>query len=180
MYRIIIERSCMVNNDEWVFYSPKPIDRETVHNWADSPKLVLCREVYQQEIDAGLDTPSGMNEVFDEKVPEITSLIDAFFRVRERIQFWHNCSGSMDKAVAHEAAQYYDCMSGGVPKYVISVLVYAITSLELDLSTGVYPGKNGWNTLGDFLEDVQGVPKLDEAIIKLFPAKFLSFTPQIE
>lgn len=164
-YRNVVERSNMINNDEVAIYTDHPLEFDS--NTPD--KLVFSRPVYQEEIDDGLKLLLSPISCFDEEIHESTRLMDSFFRLKIRLAgFKEAFQQSWTKAIAHYIAfNYYDCMSGGMSRFDIVILKYALSVLpDIDLSEEVYPGKkdglNSWYTLADFLDDVKEVPSLDE------------------
>jgi len=184
MYRTVIERSSMTNNDEAVCYKSSPITYKDVP--VHVGHLVFCRPVLQTEIDAGLDL-SFKGSSWDEKVSDITRLLDAYYRICQTGEFWitvwkdAKVQPSLSKFLSHEMAnQYYDCMSGGCPTWILSILVFLAQDPSVDKDTPVYPGKtdstgdggiddlSGWYTIADFLEDAKGhnVPDFGEIFTK--------------
>ena len=158
----------MSNNDEHVIYSPTQWDRK------QDRQVVLSRLVTQNEIDAGLDTKN--QSLFGKKEPEITRLIDSLYRIQDRIKFWFKIKNDLGQAIAYIVSQdYYDCMSGGMDKYVASALIFAMHENNVNMDTQVYPrmteeeGEDSWYTLQDFCEGMKDVPDFYEEVIKNFP-----------
>jgi len=151
IFRTVFELSPMCNNDEWVIHSETPVDRQK-----DS-RMVMCRPVYQIEIDDGLKVELGLRQRLGSE-PEITTLIDAFWRVRDGVvsaMSW----GDLAHAIAHHVAYtYYDCMSEGMPLFQPVVIRMICEQCNVPLDTPVYPKMDNpeddtWYTLADFLGD---------------------------
>lgn len=164
IYRIIVEKSPMSNNDEWIYYSKEPISKNECRNG----KLVLCREVFKQEIEAGLKIQSAQS-CFEYQPPDVTLLLDAFFKVSDHVGFWMK-SGAFDgdpaAILAHQIYyDYYDCMSGGCGKFVLSVYRYLIQSVKIDDKTEIVPGYDGVAiTFADFLKDTSHIVDFEHAV----------------
>ncbi len=164
LFRNIVERSAMTNNDEWVSYTDSPMSPGD----AAPHKLVISRPVYGFEVDAGLAIEGGsLWDMVDE--PDATRLADALWRVKAAFDGYARAGmfgGDMAKAVVHEITfGYYDCMSGGCSTYVLSILRYACEEFNVSGDTNVYPGgPNGWYTISDFLEDTKGMPDIREVM----------------
>ena len=125
--------------------------------------LVLSRPVYRFEAEAGLDIRDG--DRFGRRDPDETLLADAVWRLRERFAFYAECGMGIDRALVHYIAYgYYDCMSGGMPKYEVSILRAACEEFGVPGETEVYPGRERWHTVSDFLLDAAGAPDARAAI----------------
>jgi len=161
LFRNIIERSAMVNNDEHVFYTSQSMTPDEAH----PIRLVISRPVYDVEIDAGLDTKKG-GDMLGRDEPDVTRLIDAYWRVKAAFSGYARMSFDPDKAVIHHIAyNFYDCMSGGCPEYVVSIMRYACAEFGVPGDAEVYPGgDNGWHTVADFLAETDGAPDLRDVI----------------
>jgi hypothetical protein len=134
---------------------------EKVH--ARGFKLAICREISAQEVEDGLLTNP-------DKPPESTLFLDSLGKIIPGLSFYVTASKSFVKAVAHEIAYaYYDCMSGGCPKYMMAAYRWLIIHFDLDRKTEVYPGENGWYTFADFIETCDGseIPDFEETAKKL-------------
>ena len=164
MFRTIFERSNMINNDEAVIYT----EEEHLTNPPRYGRLVFSRPVHPMEIEQGLI----MRDCYKigEKPPDITRLLDSAYRmkiIRERCEVF-----GMDviKSLAwYISYSYYDCMSGGMDQFDISVAKWAIKLLNVPMDVPLYPGKNGtgldgWFTIGDFLKDNESVPSLESLL----------------
>lgn len=159
LFRTVVERSSMANNDEWVRYTDRPLAPED----SGPARFVFSRPVYAAETDAGLVAEDG--SLFNRREPEITRFIDAVWRVRD----WFPGAvdlfgGDVGKAIVHRIAyNYYDCMSGGMPKYVVSLMRWACEEFGVPGDTEVYPGPDRWNTISDFLADTADAPDIRAA-----------------
>lgn len=194
MYRIIVELSCMANNDEISFYSEEQASHDTVKSLKrspfDDPRLVLCRPVFSQEVDAGLDiTKRGSR--FDENVPEVTNLLDAFFKIKNDVDFWTSVANGKLRMTPsaflarHIGNAYYDCMSCGMPGMEAAICAHLCEHPSVNLDELVYPGKNPgdgepseetWYTLGDWLAETrksEGVQRVRLELARLLATKRL-------
>lgn len=154
LFRSVVERSSMVNNDEHVLYTRRAMEA------GDTPaRLVFSRPVYGLELSAGLAAEDG--GLFGRREPEATSLIDAYWRVKSTFDGYASAGmfgGDLGKAIIHYIAyHYYDCMSGGCPTHVLSILRHACEEFGVDGAAEVYPGDDGWTTIADFLAETAGV-----------------------
>lgn len=161
LFRNIMERSNMVNNDEHVVYTKRAMTTD------DAPlTLVLSRPVYDLEMSAGLVTENG--SLLGRQEPEATSLIDAYWRVKltfDRYASIGMFGGDLGKAIVHYIAyHFYDCMSGGCPTHVLSILRHACKEFDVDADAEVYPGDNGWQTISDFLDETSGVADIRDTV----------------
>ena len=125
----MVEHSCMRNNDETVMFSDKDYSsEEAVQSFRkflyeqpgfDRKRLVICRPVYQEEIELGLKV-DYKGSVYQEKPSELTRLLDSLHRFSEHFKVvkkhWTPESQTPAKIVAdYLASNYYDCMSSGCP-----------------------------------------------------------------
>jgi hypothetical protein len=194
-FRLVWEMSNMSNNDEWVAHVEKSVTREESipKELADSsgwsryerpePRFIFCRPVYEIEVKEGLDLNEKPKAIYDcgiSRTPESTQLIDSIFRFAEEMKkesFLAKSTGRKmrsptDIIVTIASCQYYDCMSGGIPTYLMSILKYLMESIPgIDFTKPVYPGKEkvpmdnpedyqGWWTLRDFYETAKDSPDL--------------------
>jgi len=157
IFRTVIERSVMQNNDEWASYSDRPVAFDD----AAPHRLVFSRPVYETEVEAGLRTEPG--SLFDRNEPEITKVIDAVWRLREKLSAFAALRRAPDldiaKSISHIIAyDYCDCMSGGMPRYVVSIVRWACEEFGVPGETEVYPGAERWYTVSDFLAETADAP----------------------
>lgn len=181
-YRNIIEMSCMSNNDERIMYTDEELPWDVKikgGGFMEHPKLVISRPVFPEEIEAGLNT-SWEGSVWDDnmpKMPDLTLALDDFYKLKRDIDFGRNFLGRDLQSTINNAIAYsfYDCMSGGAGVYFLSACRWFIEHYSLDLNDEVYPasesrpgsGPRGWYTLGDFLEEIKNIPRIEEMIEKL-------------
>lgn len=196
-YRVIVEMSCMNNNDEHFFCSPTPITREDVQKLArsdfDEPSLALCRPVFPQEIAAGLDVSKrGDNLYGPDELPALTRLLDAYFRLKNLVEFWQMINPKLTPSeilAEHIGTVYYDCMSGGMHKWDAVICGELVSHPSIDLDELVYPGKDRsalrrdeepsketWYTLRDWLE---GREKDDSAELRTLFAQIAGELPRM-
>lgn len=170
LWRNVVELSCMSNNDEVVFYSKNQF------LWSDNlkdyfpsspmrePQLVVSRPVFHVELDQGLmSKETATTYPRPEEAPAVSLFLDAFFKIQRKMALKAELRKLGSKVTSSQvladyiAYSYYDCMSGGMPKYELLILCEALRSYDVDLSTEVYPGKNKseWYTLQDFLESTK-------------------------
>ena len=153
MFRTIVERSPMQNNDERVRYTDRPLAAADVQPHT----LVLSRPVYLFEAAAGLDLRDG--DRFGRREPDGTLLADAVWRLRERFAFYAECGMGIDRAVALYIGQgYYDCLSEGMPKYEVSIMRMACEEFGVPGDTEVYPGAERCHTVSDFMLETAAAP----------------------
>lgn len=197
--RIVIEKTInMVNNDEYVLFrdvDPTILDdlREEVSSSLYERgigKIVVFRLVHPGEIQEGLDT-NFQGAKWDEKEPEITAIIDAHSKIKDRylLEKKYGRKGRDEKkALADFVAEYiaynyYDCLSGGCPKMVLAFMRYLCISVNPEAT--IYPGKvrdhkcesnddmdglpvreckECWYTVQDFMDDMDksGIPWLPD------------------
>lgn len=156
LFRTVVEASCMRNNDEWVRYDGAPTAALPEHSRL---RLVLSRPVYAAELAAGLSTENG--SLLGRRDPDITLAVDAVWRIREEFPRLVEVFGDVHKVIAHRIAyDYYDCMSGGMPEYVVSLMRWACREFGVPGDTEVYPGPDRWRTVDDFLADTAGAPDI--------------------
>jgi hypothetical protein len=205
----------MSNNDQHYFYSPFEITYDAIekiahkfHHRCEHPKLVLCRPVFQPEIDAGLDTNAqGDNLANYKDLPEITRAIDAYYIIKAEADFWikNVPDRTPSEIIAHHVAYAaFDCMSGGMPLWEAIICRQLALHPSINRDELVYPGKlregemseeeyerehenptsKSWYTLGDWL-DMHKDDKFDERIreiaksLKELPS-FLALPPHEE
>lgn len=192
VYRNIVECSCMSNNDEYSFYTSYRLDRTAdllqfvPSNSFNQPHLVISRRVQPIEIEQGLGFPVRTCHTFDEKVPEITKILDSVYSIIDAMKFRQTMSRKphLDEKTRSIwadpsifladiiATNYYDCMSAGMPTYTMALIRYIIETYKPNRSTEVYPGKDGdatkWYTLQDFYDSTNKTKQIPE--IKYLPA----------
>jgi hypothetical protein len=174
-WRIVFETSMMSNNDEYAFCSEQQLDYETFHeNIAprlkaspfSMPRLVICRPIFEEELEAGLVLNFKPRSCFDEDKPDITITLDGLYKfinnVQKRYESFNERSRNPTSVVESIIAQhYYDCMSGGMPISMLVACRMAIKQFKCNLSVPVYPGKDnkpgeeGWYTLKDFMDETE-------------------------
>lgn len=161
-WRNIIERSCMINNDEFVIYSHEQRKQEK-----DMPgRLRMSRPVFTVEIKDGLDPVAQMEkrQLSPQQAPKITLMLDAFFKLKKSLEGYQYLHSLREDNTPWNPAQalasiigdnYYDCMTGGWDGY--SIWAAHQLGATMNPNEQVYPKDNGWYTLGDFLADTQTV-----------------------
>ena len=171
LYRIVVEYSCMSNNDERIHYKENPVEAFTL--CPNDGRVVISRPVYDIEIEKGLKTENVVGlSMFDEKTPDITSFFDSIYKMKHFVDVFKDIytDFSVEHIIKHFATQYYDCMSGGLSLYIISILGEISKRDDVDKSIQIYPGKNKegdeWHTLQDFLD--QAKPSSLDDIKNLF------------
>lgn len=176
-FRSLFEMSgIMMNNDEYAVYTDFELDPKKhaanfqsswMGSWSD-PKLVFSRPVYQLEIKDGLLIREKPISSWDEKVPRSTKLIDAIYKFKgvkgrwDRLNSLRTEHGAKKLDLSQNLADYvaysyYDCLSGGMPTFEISIVRFLIDNLPgIDMNSPVYPSSEGkeWYTLRDFYDDV--------------------------
>ncbi len=121
---------------------------------------------------------------FDYKSPEASYLIDAIYRLadvkKNRWDRWDKLSKDSGKktSISTHIAMYvghslYDCMSGGMPTFEISLIKYMLDNIpDINWDTYVYPRLKGdegdpnkdYITLRDFYENhAQKAPDLTQS-----------------
>lgn len=152
------KHSVMINNDERVLYSNQKMEVK-----ADAPaRLVLSRPVFEIELRNGLQPVAKSFDLLGnpEHAPELTLMLDAFFKLKQNLEFYKQLNDfRKDKKPWNEAqalativgTNYYDCLSGGWDAY--SIWAVHQLSVGLDLSVHAYPKDKGWYTLQNFLKD---------------------------
>lgn len=199
-YRVIVELTCMMNNDEIFFYTKKKITTDDLSTYIhtsrfmDKPHVALCRPVYQQEIDAGLDI-SKRGEMYRSEFPDITLLLDAYYVLKGQADLWFReipkkvgkpLGTPSDFLAIHIGSSAYDCMSGGMPLWEGYICYYLCQHPAIDLDALVYPGKDrskggedgepnkdSWYTLRDWLSHERNVPDFKAVLGDLkLPAMF--------
>jgi len=170
-FRSVVEYSIMSNNDEWVLYSEEAIDRNEFDNPEAGHHLVFCRPVFSYELEAGLNPKISRFPLGSTKEPEVTLLLDAMARLKVQIKERGEVFKlPIERSIVHYIANaYYDCMSGGMPSYCVSIIREAIERLGVSLDLEVYPGDDGWHTVGDFMEDTKDAEKLSDLFKRFLP-----------
>lgn len=191
LYRWIVEMSSMSNNDEWVYHKNEVVSFEEFHEryedrmnaFGECPRLVICRPVFQEELDEGLNA-EYKGDAWDEKAPKITKTLDGLYQLINNIHGRLECFNEKSKNPTHIvesiiAQNFYDCMSGGMPIGMIGGCRMMIKYFDCDLDAPVYPGKirdedlpdqEGWYTLRDFMvetKDFDFTKELGEHAVKL-------------
>lgn len=160
-WRLVCERSSMINNDEVVMY----IESENITTLDDIDfdkfedltwnevyrqfkwKLTILRPVFDFET-VGKDKLNITFNVFIEKHKEklstLSRLLDEFWKLMSLIKSYNKCRVEEYRTFEHMivhiiAYNYYDCMSSGCPAALCSILRYAIIKGNLNLNTYVYP-----------------------------------------
>ena len=165
IYRVIVELSPMSNNNERIYYKGESLEiGKTLPNGAT---IVISRPVYDVEITRGLKGhKEGGVSLFDEEAPDITSFFDSLYKMK------HYCDTlkpiipdfSVKTIIDHFVAQFYNCMSGGIPIYISSIIKEICDKTDIDRNMEIYPGEkgssNGYYTLQDFLDEVNS-PSLE-------------------
>lgn len=165
----------MINNDEWVFYTEEEMSWQRLLKCLtfgafDSPYLRVSRPVYNVEVKDGLRVKANIViQRLQEKAPEVTSLLDTIHFILDEISWRRKvCDGESEATkskvldpswvLAHMIAyNCYDCMSDGVPPYLIPIARYFMENYSsINWDTYVYPapedsGKDHY-TLRDFYE----------------------------
>ncbi len=170
LYRIVVEYSCMSNNDERIHYKENPVEVGTL--CPNDGRVVISRPVYDIEIEKGLKTENVIGlSMFDEETPDITSFFDSIYKMKHYVDVFKDMeSFDIEGIINHFAGQYYDCMSGGLSGYIISIIKELSKRDDVDKNIQIYPGKDGesekWYTLQDFLDEAK--PSSLEDIKNLF------------
>jgi len=147
MYRTILERSIMTNNDEFIGYTDEQITDDKF-NGCD---VVLSREVFQEEIEAGLKIHKDFISVWKIKdnPPQLTRFLDAVCKFRDYISRWKKVSNDpihVRNLVRIWATGYYDCMSGGMPLWEGVLIAHISKYFNLDMDMELYPKSQEYNT----------------------------------
>jgi hypothetical protein len=155
----------MINNDEYIINSEKEFSEDDFHKFSNryhsfyNPRIVLSRKIYDKEIEQGLDV-KFQGSKFDEKPPEITLLLDAYFRIVKHFSCRLNTNIKSDEFLAtYIGTIYYDCMSMGMPHWEIAIMRHIIKKYCIDLNLEVYPNMKSdkWLTLKDFIEETKHI-----------------------
>lgn len=163
MFRTIIEETPhMRNNNEFVFYSEKQItDKDTDKM---NVKLVFSRPVYPFE--ENLIKKQTVHK-FNEKISEETKIMDSFYRCKEFLIKRANLFEiEMSRAVIHEIANdFYDCLSGGCGKYMLSIYCYLLNQFNVDDNELIYPPDH---KVIDFKKECENleIPNFEEVMKK--------------
>lgn len=180
IFRNVVERSCMNNNDEWVFYSDHElkfkdpeIERMLPRRMFDDTRLVVSRPVFDIEITEGLDIKSIPSSLYDSVCPKITAFLDTVFELKNLINFFKEVYQENDKTklvnflIRRYTCDFYDCMSGGLGKYEGYIVKQLVKSFNIDLSMELYPKGDSKDhyTIGDFMNEFKDVDISDIADI---------------
>lgn len=190
IFRNIVERSSMVNNDEQIFYTEAQLTEVRKGKNAsafDHTRLVISRPVFQEEIDAGLNL-KWQGRTWDDdapKNPKITDALDDFFKLKGQIDPLMEFGIELPKIINEIIAyNFYDCMSGGVGIYFLSACRWFIETNNIPLDEEVYPapenkghGPKGWYTLQQFLKEIEDVPRIEEMLTQIPGAKKIFALP---
>ena len=165
-FRNIIELSCMINNGEFVIYTNnklyfgseeiKQLQNEEIASFFKNPTLILSRPVFQIESEGGLNT-TFYGPLHKEHSPKITQLLDAYFKIKAFTSYNSTISPSVQLAM-YIGTSYYDCMSGGCPRFELSLLKYLCEHSSVNRDEKVYPKdvRTGmWITINDFLNEMR-------------------------
>lgn len=188
-YRNIIEKSGMLNNNEWVLYTTEPLTHNSniiksiSTSDFDDPRLMLTRPVYDIEYEEGLIIK---NPVFldSENSPEITRLLDSLHIISDNIKFNKEISKKTKNKKHKEnllnpsnllselvAANFYDCLSCGMPKHTVAVIRYLMENYKtINWDTDIYPKRapsKDWYTLRDFYNETKNVPTIYKYLKRL-------------
>ncbi len=157
----------MINNDE----SYMRIDSSELDDFLEYRKfrrdwrIRAVRPIFQEEYDAGLVDRQeyGYQLVWDhpEYHPELTHALDAFYKLRQSLEFWAKLDTTLEDALVHYlATNFYDCMSGGCSPYALALIRKLLLHLDTDRTKDVYPKKEGddgewtYSTVQDFLDEM--------------------------
>jgi hypothetical protein len=208
IFRNIVELSTMINNEEYVFYTQKQLDfhneddrnmiRSLSSSGFDRPTLVISRPIFDFEVMGGLKISDKVESLFyedEQKTPEVTIFLDSLYRFKDYLDTQIEMSklGITDEQSSYildptnlieyfVAHQFYDCLSGGMPGHLVSVIRFIMErSSSINWDVEVYPGKNStensdrrckglpeipdaWYTLRDFYKETEGTKKLEEHV----------------
>lgn len=188
-FRHIVEMSSMSNNDEYIYYTESPeFDIKDVKTkMFDSPRVVMSREVQQIELDNGLRLE--YHSIWHEppiKDPDVTYYLDSYERMKSKIQF---CKKFFQHKTPEAILDYiiggdfYDCMSGGMPKYSMAICYLLCKTEGINLDTEVYPkdlDKGTYYTLKSFVEEIEehhtDIVQFCQSMIKSLPSAQLLLT----
>lgn len=194
-WRTIFETSVMSNNDEYAFCSEQQYDYKSFHEGVASkfsnspfsnPHLVICRPIFEEELEAGLILNFKPRSCFDGDNPDITFTLDGLYKfidnVQKRYESFNERSRNPTSVVESIIAQhYYDCMSGGMPISMLVACRMAIKQFKCNLSVPVYPGKDrnkpgeeGWYTLKDFMDETERYAEEEGRMLPYFEQKLLN------
>ena len=171
--RTVIEKSMMHNNDEYSLYADseekmqkliKVVVDKFSNDYFSDPRVILTRPIYDIELEEGLNVQKSINDCFDEKVPDITILLDELHKAVDMMADYNMLKIDFSSFISMViGTQYYDCMSGGVSYPWIWVIrkicQIALESGLINLDKTVYPRGEGepWYTLRDFLYETKNV-----------------------
>ena len=168
VFRNIVERSTMMNNDERVVYSFE--EWKEVPLWFRSvgymgsgfyeAKLIISRPHFECEGNVHLDKSKWQRDT----APPITIFLDDAFRLKkeiERYQFMDELckrktspSRILASIIAHN---FYDCMSAGMPVYMGRLIRELCSDDSIDESTEVYPRGDDCLTISDFMKEFEPI-----------------------
>jgi len=174
--RAIYEKSCMLNNDE-VYFQYADQERydnivktlKTLKNqsYFDDIHKVLDRPLFQAEINAGLDIEQvvTMDMLYSNRdiFPKITLILDALYFLYRYLDISINrFKMSPDRAIIRfVAGHYYDCMSDGCSIYSLAMCRFLYEKGGYSLGVEVYPRKDGYVTMKDFISDIGDIPRFE-------------------
>ena len=136
----------MINNDEIIFYSARQLTYEETLRLG---KLVISRPVFREEAIPNFQFKGRQQ---DEKLSPLSLLIDAYFRIRKK----QDTTQFLTQFIAYN---YYDCLSGGCPIFVLALCHELCKCPGVDQNAKIYPGKSDkdddWYTVADFVADME-------------------------
>lgn len=164
-WRSIIECSAMINNEEYIVYTNREITFDDVPKMIKprifcTPRLVISRPVFNCE----KIPDKRVYSIWEKDSPKhdpITEILDSLYRMKVIFDFYiGKLAGNPVKVLIDMiATEYYDCMSGGCPTATLAIAKEIIELYGIDKNLDIYPssekagsGKDGWYTVGDFLE----------------------------
>ncbi len=185
----------MNNNDEVAVYTNRELSHDdqllkkfSRTRW-DHPSLVISRPVYSIEglaakgirfsqlTQSELFVVERRDIVYDAATPLLDSIyrLKAYLENRKVLYTVSNNPKAIDptEVLSHYVAYgYYDCMSGGMPTWDVSIVRFVMENCPLiNWDMEVYPGKgkeeDSWYTLRDFYNETNGSPELKQYIKKL-------------
>jgi hypothetical protein len=168
-WRIVEEKSIMINNDEWISY-------QLTQPEYDHTKHQVVRPVYKVEVDKGLNfTYHGRRPYGDEpnSDPAITHFIDSIYQLLRSLVFSAILNITYGEAICIIiGTEFYDCMSGGMDRQKINIILKLIEMYpeSFDMNSYVYPGDEGEDsiiTLGDWFKEVSKRKNTSDELFKL-------------
>lgn len=155
IYRSIVEKSSMINNDEFVSYGDK---KDFFRD--KNGTLSLSRPVFQIEIDEGLNISSKEISTYQEKVPSITKLIDGIYELKKIKDFFELLEKDVNPTIIAKdylGMHFYDCMSGGANSYILWLIKYLCDNNFIEMKTDIYPTDNekGFYDFYDFCKETE-------------------------